>query len=47
VRVIKGVEASLNNEAVRVISEMPRWNAGQVNGEAVPVHCLLPIPFRL
>lgn len=47
IRVIKGVEHSLNREAVRVISEMPRWDAGKVNDEAVPVHCLLPIPFRL
>lgn len=47
IRIIKGVEHSLNCEAVRLISEMPRWEAGRVNNEAVAVHCLLPIPFRL
>ena len=47
IRIVKGVEHSLNREAVRLISEMPRWEAGKVNDEAVSVHCLLPIPFRL
>lgn len=47
IRVIKGVEHSLNCEAIRLISEMPKWEAGRVNNEAVAVHCLLPIPFRL
>lgn len=47
IRIVKGVEHSLNREAVRLISEMPKWEAGKVNEENVPVHCLLPIPFRL
>lgn len=37
----------LNREAVRVISEMPRWTAGKIGGTAVPVKCYLPIAFRL
>lgn len=47
VRIVKGVEQSLNREAVRLISGMPKWEAGKVNDANVPVHCLLPIPFRL
>lgn len=47
VRVIKGVEESLNREAVRVISEMPRWTPGQVGNRKVPVRCIIPIHFRL
>lgn len=47
VTVVRGVEESLNREAVRIISEMPRWNAGMVNGQTVPVYCILPIAFRL
>lgn len=47
IAVIKGAEASLNREAVRVISEMPRWRAGKMGGECVPVRCVLPIAFRL
>ena len=46
VEVIKGVEESLNREAVRVISEMPKWKVGRIGGEVVPVHCILPIAFR-
>lgn len=46
VQVIKGVEESLNREAVRVISHMPKWKVGRIGGEVVPVHCILPIAFR-
>lgn len=46
IEVIKGVEESLNREAVRVISEMPKWKVGRIGGEVVPVHCILPIAFR-
>ncbi len=45
--VIRGVEDSLNREALRVISSMPRWIAGRIAGESVPVYCILAIPFRL
>lgn len=47
VQVIKGVEESLNREAVRIIKSMPHWKAGEIGSEAVHVHCILPISFRL
>ncbi len=48
VRVLRGVrDESLNREAMRVISAMPRWEAGRVGGQAVNVRCVLPISFRL
>lgn len=37
----------LNREAMRVISVMPKWEAGKVNGKVVRVRCFLPIAFRL
>ena len=46
IEVIRGVEESLNREAVRVISAMPRWKAGRKGDENVPVSYILPIPFR-
>ncbi len=46
VSVIRGVEPSLNHEAVRLISNMPRWEAGKVNHTPVPVYYILPIAFR-
>ncbi|MCQ2288026.1 MAG: energy transducer TonB [Muribaculaceae bacterium] len=48
IRVIRGAgDESLNREAMRVISEMPRWKAGRVGRNAVAVRCILPISFRL
>lgn len=47
ISVMKGVEETLDREAVRIISEMPRWIAGCIGNEAVPVSCVLAIPFRL
>ena len=44
--IIRGVEPSLNQEALRLISEMPRWEAGKVANRSVPVHYILPIVFR-
>ena len=48
VRVIRGAgDDTLDQEAVRVISAMPRWSVGKVGGKAVNVRCVLPIAFRL
>lgn len=48
IRIIRGsADESLNREAMRVISEMPRWKAGKVGGQTVAVRCVLPIAFRL
>jgi len=47
VSVIKGVEESLDREAVRIITKMPQWSAGSIGENPVPVYCILPIAFRL
>ena len=47
ISVVRGVDGELNREAMRVISEMPKWRAGKQNGNSVPVRCFLPIAFRL
>ncbi|MGM9759777.1 MAG: TonB family protein [Parabacteroides sp.] len=47
VKVERGATPSLNAEAVRVISEMPKWTPGQLKGNAVDVRYTLPIHFRL
>lgn len=44
--VVRGVEESLNREAIRIIESMPAWHPGILNGENVRVYYLLPIPFR-
>jgi len=47
VSVVRGVEASLDAEAIRVISAMPKWTPGEQKGKAVAVKYTLPISFRL
>jgi len=49
VTVLRGVQGgrSLENEAIRVISGMPKWIPGQQNGHAVRVQYMIPIHFRL
>lgn len=46
VRVVRGVEESLDQEALRVVGQMPAWEPGRIDDHPVPTHCLLPIPFR-
>ena len=46
IKVIRGVESSLNNEAVRIVSLMPDWIPGKINHQPVPVRVVRCIPFR-
>lgn len=45
--VLRGMTPLLNEEAVRVINTMPRWNPGMQRGKAVAVKYTVPITFRL
>ena len=47
VQVVRGVDPSLDREAMRVINEMPRWKPGKQRGQAVRVRFTLPVVFRL
>lgn len=47
VEVDRSVSPSLDNEAMRVIKNMPKWIPGQINGKAVKVECSHPFVFRL
>lgn len=47
VSVIKGASASLNNEAVRVVSTLPKFTPGKLKGINVPVWYAVPIDFKL
>lgn len=46
VQVLKGVDPELNREAVRILSEMPRWRPGKLDGKSVPVRVIRSVPFR-
>lgn len=47
VQVVRGVDPSLDKEAVRVIQSMPRWKPGMQRGKPVRVRFTLPVVFRL
>lgn len=47
VKVVRSVDASLDKEAIRVISSMPKWKPGKQRGKAVRVSFTLPIAFQL
>lgn len=47
IKVVRGVDPSLDKEAVRVISAMPKWKPGKQRGIPVRVSYTLPIAFQL
>jgi protein TonB len=47
VKILRGVNTYLDNEAKRVISSMPRWSPGQQNGHPVRVQYMLPVQYIL
>ncbi len=47
VEVLRGVEASLNAEAVRVVNMMKNWTPGEKNGQKVDMDITIPIKFAL
>ena len=46
VRVARGVDPSLDREAVRVVSSMPNWTPGKQNGTSVNVRYTLPVTLK-
>lgn len=47
IKVAKNVSKSLDEEAVRVISKMPKWKPGMEDGEYVRVKFNLPVSFKI
>lgn len=47
IKVVNSVDPSLDNEAIRVIRAMPKWNPGMKNGKPVMTRYILPVSFRL
>ena len=46
-RVVRGVDPSLDKEAIRVIMSMPKWKPGKQGGKPVRVKYTVPVTFRL
>lgn len=41
------MESDADKEALRIIRELPQWIPGRHNGQAVAVHYVIPVVFRL
>ena len=46
-KIIRGVDPDLDDEAIRVISLMPKWKPGMQKGQPVRVKYTVPVMFRL
>ena len=47
VKVLRGVDSSLDKEAVRVVSSSPKWKPGKQRDRAVKVSYSIPVIFQL
>jgi protein TonB len=45
--VLRGIGGGCDDEALRVVQQMPKWHAGRQNGKAVKVLFRLPVVFTL
>lgn len=46
-KILRGVRKDLDQESIRVVSEMPNWEPGKQSGKAVRVMFNLPIKYKL
>ena len=47
VKVLKGISPEIDAEAIRMVSSMPNWLPGKVDGQAVDCFYNLPINFSV
>jgi protein TonB len=47
IKLLNNVDKFLNEEAVRVVKKMPKWNPGKQNGNPVRVQLNLPVKFKI
>ena len=47
VRVLKSADQSLDKEAIRLVSRMPKWKPGKQRGKAVNCKYVVPVVFKL
>ena len=47
IKVLRGVDPSLDKEAVRVVSTSPKWAPGRQHNKPVPVRYTFPVNFTL
>jgi protein TonB len=47
IKVVRSVDKELDEEAVRIIKTLPKFNPGRQNGQAVDVWYTVPVTFKL
>ena len=47
VKVLKGIGAGCDQEAVRVMEKAPSWKPGKQRGKAVRQRCIIPLSFQI
>ena len=45
--IVRSVESSLDNEALRLIKMLPKWKPGTLKGKAIKVKYTVPVAFKL
>ena len=45
--IARGIDPSLDEEAIRLVESMPKWNPGKQNGSTVPVRYSVPVNFKV
>ena len=46
-KIVRSIEPSLDEEALRIIKMLPRWRPGALNGKVVKVKYTVPVAFKL
>ena len=46
-KILKSISSSLDKEALRIVSIMPKWKPGTQDGVPVKVKCTFPVIFKL
>ena len=47
IRILRGVDLTLDKEAIRVVNSSPKWNPGKQGGKPVNQQFTIPIAFKL
>ena len=47
IKILRGVSTEIDQEVIRVVKKMPRWEAGTNKGETVRVRLNMPVKFSL
>lgn len=47
IKVMKSISPAFDEEAIRVVKSMPKWNPAKQNGKAVKSKYTIPVNFRI